>query len=113
MAKLAINKKAQDVIILDLKKVSSFCDYFVIMSAQAETHTEALLQHILANIKTKFKILPHHTEGIEYKRWVIIDYISVVVHIMLPEVRDFYALEKVWSKGKRVSYERKSVKGSK
>lgn len=83
------------------------------MSAQAQTHTEALLEYITTEIKNNLRILPHHIEGEEYKHWVVIDYISVVVHIMLPEVRNFYALEKIWSKAKRVSYERKSKKGSK
>lgn len=113
IATLATDKKAEDVIILNLKKLSSFCDYLVIMSAQAQTHVEALLEYITKEVKDNFKILPHHVEGAEYKHWVVIDYISVVVNIMLPDVRAFYALEKIWSKAKKVSYERKSKKSSK
>lgn len=110
---LAKNKKAEDVLILDLRKVCNFCDYFVIMTGLAEIHIKSLTEYIVTEVKKQYGVIPHHTEGEEYNRWVVIDYISVVVHIMLRELREFYALEKIWSKGKKVSYERKSKKSIK
>jgi ribosome-associated protein len=113
VAELAKNKKAEDVVILDLRKVCNFCDYFVIMTGSAEIHVKSLTEYIVTEIKKQYDVVPHHTEGGEYNRWVVIDYINVVVHIMLSEVREFYALEKIWAKGKKVSYERKSKKSVK
>jgi len=113
VAELAKNKKAENIIILDLRKTCNFCDYFVIMTGVAETHIKSLTEYIVTEIKKQHGIFPHHTEGEEYNQWVVIDYISVVVHIMLKETREFYALEKIWAKGKKVSYERKSKKSIK
>jgi len=113
VARLAKDKKAENVIILDLRKVCNFCDYFVIMTGLAEIHIKSLTEYIITEVKKQYSITPHHTEGEEYNRWVVIDYINVVVHIMLKEVREFYALEKIWAKGKKVSYERKSKKSIK
>ncbi len=113
VANLAKNKKAEDILILDVKKICSFCDYFVIISAVADVHVKALLDYIVPTLKREYNLYPHHIEGEENNQWVIIDYVSVVVNIMLPETRQFYALERIWSKGKKVSYERKSKKSSK
>ena len=113
VANLAKDKKAEDIVILDLRKVCNFCDFFVIMSGSAEIHIKTLTEYIVTEIKKQYGIVPHHTEGEEYGRWVVIDYITVIVHIMLNELREFYALEKIWAKGKKVSYERKSKKSTK
>jgi ribosome-associated protein len=113
VAELAKNKKAENVVILDLRKVCNFCDYFVIMTGSAEIHVKSLTEYIVTEIEKQYDVVPHHTEGGEYNPWVVIDYINVVVHIMLSEVREFYALEKIWAKGKKVSYERKSKKSVK
>lgn len=98
---------------MDVRKVSNFCDFFVIMTGTVDVHIEALKEHIVASLKKEHKVYPHHIEGEEFNRWVVIDYISVVVHIMCPELREFYALEKIWSKGKKIPYERKSKKVAK
>ncbi|MFN3550696.1 MAG: ribosome silencing factor [Endomicrobiia bacterium] len=110
IAKLSSDKKAEDIVILDVRKVSSFCDFFVIMTGNVEVHIESLKEHIITSLKRNYNIYPHHVEGEEYNRWVVIDYISVVVHIMNPELREFYALERIWAKGKKVSYDKKSKK---
>ncbi len=113
IANLAKNKKAEDIVILDVKKICSFCDYFVIMSAAVEIHVKTLVEYIISTLKKEYILYPHHVEGTDYNHWVIIDYVSVVVNIMLPETREFYALERIWSKGKKVAYERKSKKSAK
>ncbi|MCS7185180.1 MAG: ribosome silencing factor [bacterium] len=113
VAILASNKKAENIIILDVKKICSFCDYFVIMSGVADIHIKSLTEYIVLTLKKLYGILPHHLEGEDVNRWVVIDYVSVVIHIMLPEVREFYSLEKIWSKGKKVVYERKGKKSIK
>jgi len=117
LAKLIANlskvKKAEDVILIDVRKISSFCDFFVIMTGNVDVHIKAILEYITSTIKKNYNILPHHIEGEEFCRWVVIDYIDVVVHIMNPQLREFYALEKIWAKGKKVSYERKIKRDTK
>ncbi|MCX7956563.1 MAG: ribosome silencing factor [Endomicrobia bacterium] len=110
IARLASKKKAEDILILDVKKFSNFCDYFVIMSALVDVHIKSLVEHIVDKVKKDFGRNPHHIEGENSKRWVIIDYIDVVVHIMTKDARDFYSLERVWYKGKPVKYEEKIKK---
>lgn len=82
------------------------------MTGLADVHVKSLTEHIILSVKKEFGITPHHTEGENFNRWVVIDYIDVVVHIMQQEVRDFYALEKIWARGKKVSYERKNKKSN-
>lgn len=93
--KLALDKKANDVKILDLRKVSTICDFFVICSASVEIHAKAIADSIMENLKKK-GIKAWHHEGYQACRWILLDYVDVVVHIFLNEVRDFYELEKLW-----------------
>lgn len=80
------------------------------MTGLADTHIKSLTENIALSVKKEFGRIPHHIEGENFNRWVIIDYIDVVVHIMNKDAREFYALEKIWSKGKIVDYERKIKK---
>jgi ribosome-associated protein len=87
---LALEKKAFDVKILDLRKLSSVCDFFVICSASVE---------LTENLERKQIRFWHH-EGYQASRWILLDYVDVVVHIFIPEVREFYGLEKLWGDAK-------------
>lgn len=94
-ADLALDKRAYDVKILDLRKVSTVCDYFVIVSADADVQVKAIADHVrdeLARSGNKC----WHREGYESLRWVLLDYVDVVVHVFLKEIREFYALEALW-----------------
>jgi len=97
--KFALEKKAFDVKILDLRKLSSVCDFFVICSASVELHAKAIADGIIENLQ-KQGINFWHNEGYQNSRWILLDYVDVVVHIFLPEVREFYALEKLWGDAK-------------
>jgi ribosome-associated protein len=97
--KFALDKKATDVKILDLRKLSSICDFFVICSASVEIHAKAIADWILENLEKK-GIRAWHHEGYQACRWILLDYVDVVVHIFLNEVRDFYQLEKLWGDAK-------------
>lgn len=92
---LALEKKATDVKILDLRKLSSICDFFVICSASVEIHAKAIADWIMENLEKKGVKAWHH-EGYQACRWILLDYVDVVVHIFLNEVREFYELEKLW-----------------
>ena len=97
--KLALDKKATDVKILDLRKLSPICDFFVICSASVEIHAKAIADSIIENLEKKGIRVWHH-EGYQACRWILLDYVDVVVHIFLNEVREFYELEKLWGDAK-------------
>ncbi len=92
---LALDKKATDVRILDLRRLSAICDFFVICSASVEIHAKAIADWITENLEKK-GIRAWHHEGHQACRWILLDYVDVVVHIFLNEVREFYELEKLW-----------------
>jgi ribosome-associated protein len=96
---LALEKKAFDVKILDLRQISTICDYFVICSASVDIHAKAIAEWITGNLENRGVRYWHH-EGYQASRWILLDYVDVVVHIFLPEVREFYALEKLWGDAK-------------
>ncbi len=113
VVKLCESKKGENIKILDVTKISNFCDFFVIVTGNVEQHINSLAEYIVSQIKDSYGLKPLHIEGKEYLRWIVIDYGNVIVHIMNPALREFYALEKIWSKGKVINYETKHKKRSK
>jgi ribosome-associated protein len=97
--KLALEKKAFDVKVLDLRKLSSVCDFFVICSANVEVHAKAIADWVIENLEER-GVRYWHNEGYQACRWILLDYVDVVVHIFLPAVREFYGLEKLWGDAK-------------
>lgn len=93
--KLALSKKGFDVKILKLKNISSICDYFVIVSGDVDVHVNAISDAIEEGL-LEYDIKPWHREGVRGGKWVLLDYVDVVVHIFQKSVREFYALEKLW-----------------
>lgn len=100
-ALFASEKQAIDIIVLDLRKVTDFCDYFMICSGAVDVHIKAIYQHI-ENELVKIGWKPNHIEGRENYRWVLMDYIDLVVHVMQPDARGYYSLERVWGDAPRV-----------
>jgi len=109
----ALEKKAFDVKILDLRKLSSVCDFFVICSANVEVHAKAIADWIMESLQ-KRGINFWHNEGYQACRWILLDYVDVVIHIFLPQVREFYSLEKLWGDAKieELSEEEKAQRSS-
>lgn len=95
IANLALDKKAYDIRILDLRKLSSVCDYFVVCSADADVQAKAIIDHIAEELEQSGERY-WHREGYTSLRWVLLDYVDVVVHVFVREVRDFYGLEDLW-----------------
>jgi len=94
-ALLALSKKAEDVVLIDLRKVTNFADYFVIATAQSDTQLRAAADAIVDGLEAlKHKVW--HAEGYTVRNWILLDYVHVVVHLFLPETRQYYALEKLW-----------------
>lgn len=99
IAGLTLTKKAYNVLIMDLRKITNITDFFVICSADSDTQVNAITNAVIDGTE-KLGIKAWRTEGLMQKQWVIIDYVDVVVHIFLKEVRKFYNLEKLWGDAK-------------
>ena len=93
-------KKGEHIISLDLRKINeAVADFFVICEAGSQPQIRAIAENIETKVKLKCEENPYHHEGYQNLQWVLIDYVNVVVHIMLPENRKFYKLEEMWSDG--------------
>ena len=97
----ALDTKAEDLIVLDVSKISSFADYFVIMSGRSTRHVQGLAEAIDSKIRSK-RTKDSNSEGLSEGLWVLLDYNDVVVHIFYSEVRKFYDLEGLWYDAPRV-----------
>lgn len=95
VAALCQEFKATDVTILSLKGVTDMTDYFVIASGSSDTHVRSTAQRIEEELKRE-GTRPAHVEGMEQGRWVILDYVDVVVHVFHPALRSYYQLERLW-----------------
>lgn len=94
-ADLALERKAHDVVVLDLRGISTATDYFLIASGNSDVQVKAIADHITDELK-KEGVRPEHVEGRQTGRWVLLDYIDFVVHVFHPQARDFYQLENLW-----------------
>lgn len=101
--KAGLEKKGESVVVLDLRKISSFTDFFVIMSGQSERQNVALGEHIQGELKKK-KVRPLGTEKGAKADWYLLDYGYFIVHVFTPASREFYSLEKLWGDAPRVFY---------
>ena len=98
-AQLCLDKRASDVIIMDLRGLTSITDCFVICSVDSDIQAKAVSGHIRDEL-IKEKIKPWHVEGYQSKKWVLLDFVDVVVHIFQPEAREFFGLERLWGDAK-------------
>lgn len=101
-ARAALDAKAEDLVILDVKGISSFTDYFVIMNGRSTRHVQGLAETIEQEMRSK-RVNTSHAEGIQEGMWVLLDFGDVVVHIFYHEQRKFYDLEGLWHDAKPVS----------
>ncbi len=101
IASIALDKKAEDLVILEMKGVTDFCDFFVIMSAESHRQAQAIADGIEEGLlKKKIKVYRRQSD-LEHS-WVVLDFFDVVVHIFYKEVREFYNLERLWADAKRL-----------
>ena len=94
-------KKAEDILVLDLRTVSDAADCFVICSASSDPHVKALVTVLVESLRVAGH-KPWHVEGMEQRRWVLIDLVDIVVHVFLPQARDYYDLERLWGDAEHV-----------
>ena len=91
-------KKGENIVSLDLRKIpEAVSDYFVIFEATSTTQVRAIADFVEETIKKELGEVPYRHEGFSASQWVLIDYVNIVVHIMLPDTRKFYKLEEMWS----------------
>jgi len=101
IAELALSKKADTVVGIDVRGLTSVADYFLICSADTEPQIKAIVDNIRRGTPHK----PWHLEGYENSSWVLLDYIDVVVHVFKTEERDYYGLEKLWADAPTIPFE--------
>lgn len=91
-------KKGENIVSLDLRKIhEAVADFFIICEAGSQPQVRAIAEHVEAQVRKLCLENPYHQEGYNNLQWVLMDYVNVVVHIMLPENRKFYKLEEMWS----------------
>ncbi len=99
IAELALSKKAKDVVVMDLRNVTTMTDYFVVCSGDSETQVKAIADAIASGMEDVGE-RAWHTEGFQNLQWVLLDYVDVVVHVFHKDARTFYGLEKLWGDAK-------------
>ena len=99
ISQLMLEKKAVDIIIIDVRKLTTLTDFFIICTSESEPQTKAITDHINDRMKEN-GLKAWHTEGYNNKEWVLIDFVNIVVHIFSKESREYYDFERLWADGK-------------
>jgi ribosome-associated protein len=105
---LADNKKAEEIVILDVRKVSSITDYFVVATGTSEPHLRAIVDEIRDTLKERHHLHPRAMDGTLQTSWVVLDYFDVIVHVMRRDIRAHYNLEGLWGEVPRVRTRQKA-----
>ena len=94
-------KKGKEITVLDLSHIpTAVCKYFVVCNGESTTQVQALADSVIEEVRKASGEKPWHTEGYDNREWILIAYAAVVIHIFLPEVREFYGLEDLWADAK-------------
>ncbi len=97
LAEAALEKRATDILVMDMRGVTTVTDFFVVMTVSADTHSRAVEGAVSERARDDFDSRPWHVEGGDGARtWVLMDYVDVVVHIFQSDAREFYSLERLW-----------------
>jgi ribosome-associated protein len=101
-AEHAANKKAEEIVVLDMRGLSGVADYFVICSGTSEPHLKAIAGEIQEKLRENHLLKPHNVDGYPMSQWIVVDYYDVLVHIFHQSKRTFYSLEELWSDAPRL-----------
>ena len=96
IAALASEKLAEDVVILDMRPVCVYTDFFVLATGRNARQTKAIFDEVHSQLKQEARLLPRAVDGATEAEWIIADYLDVVLHVFTPDTRDFYRLEDLW-----------------
>lgn len=97
----ALDKKAQDVVVLDLRGTPAFTDFFVLCSGLNQRQVKAIADAVEDTLR-EASIRPAHVEGYDRAEWVLLDFFSFIVHVFTPQTREFYSLERLWGDAERI-----------
>jgi len=103
-ARLADNKKAENIALLDLRSISSIADYFVIVTGSNEPHLRAIVDEISEKLRLDHNVRPLSVDGAKITPWIVLDFIDVLVHVMNDEFRELYDLENLWGDGEKIDF---------
>jgi ribosome silencing factor RsfS/YbeB/iojap len=106
----ADNKKAENIVILDVRKLSSVTDYFVIVSGSSEPHLRAIVEEITRGLREDHDERPRAMDGTVQGAWVVLDFFDVIVHVMRQDTRERYNLESLWGDAAHLAPAKASVK---
>jgi ribosome-associated protein len=101
VVRAALDKKASDVVVLDLRSTPAFTDHFVLCSGQNPRQVKAIADAIEESMRAA-KIKPSHVEGYDRAEWILMDFFSFIVHVFSPQTREFYSLERLWGDAERI-----------
>jgi ribosome-associated protein len=104
-AELASNKKAEDIVVLDLRGISTFTDFFVICSGTSEPQLKAIANELETRLREDHSLRPVAIDGFPASQWIVLDFLQVVVHIFHQDKRGFYSLEDLWGDAPRIEWE--------
>jgi len=109
IARTSSEKKGEDIVLMDVRKVSGVCDWFVLVSASSSRRLKGISEAIQKDLSEK-KVFPLHVEGRHNPYWTLLDYGDVVVHIFYKDIRGFYGLERLWADAPKECFEAKCLK---
>lgn len=98
IAHVVEDRKAEDILLLDLRPDTIIADFFVIANGNSDRQLRALVDHVRTEVKEKYAVLPYSVEGRAESGWVLMDYSDIIVHLFLQEEREYYDLEGLWRK---------------
>ena len=98
ISELMMEKKAIDIIIIDVRKITTLTDFFVVCTSESEPQTRAITDHINQKMKEE-GVRSWHIEGYEHLNWVLVDFVNIVVHIFSKDTREYYEFERLWADG--------------
>jgi ribosome-associated protein len=101
VVRAALDKKALDVVVLDLRHTPAFTDFFILCSGQSHRQVKAIVDAVEEALRAA-KVRPAHIEGYDRAEWVLMDYFNFIVHVFAPQTREFYSLERLWGDAERI-----------
>lgn len=103
IASIASDRKAIDIVVVDLRGIASYTDFFVVCTGNTERQTKAIHDAVYRELKDGDSLLPARAEGAAEASWILLDYLDCVLHVFTPDARDFYRLENLWGDAPRRS----------
>jgi ribosome-associated protein len=104
ISELASDRKAVDIVQLDLRGLASYADYFVVCTGRSDRQCKAIHDAVHQGMKEQYGILPTRVEGLTQSTWILMDYADVIVHVFTPEVREYYRLEQLWGEAPATAF---------